>query len=139
MTRTGTGLMAEVHHKLALLHCPTSSAPSHSLLYAGLQRYALLEWLFFRFPPSLPCPHSPSRAFSWSLLSTLLVFLYVPHLTIFGRCSRLTVVWDLWILAGFWGISLHSRSKVCSGKVRTAMKRLHAFSVCRTPWTSCCD
>lgn len=40
--------MDEVHHKLSLLHYPRSSAPSQSLLYAGLERYALLDWLFFK-------------------------------------------------------------------------------------------
>lgn len=45
--------MEEVHQKLAQLQYPRSSAPSQSLLYAGLERYALLEWLFFRFDPSL--------------------------------------------------------------------------------------
>lgn len=44
--------MEEVHQKLAQLQYPRSSAPSQSLLYAGLERYALLEWLFFRFHPS---------------------------------------------------------------------------------------
>lgn len=45
--------MEEVHQKLAQLQYPRSSAPSQSLLYAGLERYALLEWLFFRFDPCL--------------------------------------------------------------------------------------
>lgn len=48
--------MEEVHQKLAQLQYPRSSAPSQSLLYAGLERYALLEWLFFRFDPSLCVP-----------------------------------------------------------------------------------
>ncbi|CAK9864332.1 unnamed protein product [Sphagnum jensenii] len=40
--------MEEVHQKLELLQYPRASAPSQSLLYAGLERYELLQWLFFR-------------------------------------------------------------------------------------------
>jgi len=41
--------MEEVHQKLELLQYPRASAPSQSLLYAGLERYELLQWLFFRW------------------------------------------------------------------------------------------
>ncbi|OAY82876.1 AUGMIN subunit 7 [Ananas comosus] len=40
--------MEEVQRKLALLNYPRANAPSQSLLFAGVERYALLEWLFFR-------------------------------------------------------------------------------------------
>lgn len=40
--------MEEIQRKLALLNYPRANAPSQSLLFAGMERYALLEWLFFR-------------------------------------------------------------------------------------------
>lgn len=40
--------MEEIQRKLALLNYPRANAPAQSLLFAGLERYALLEWLFFR-------------------------------------------------------------------------------------------
>ncbi|KAL5708469.1 AUGMIN subunit 7 [Ranunculus cassubicifolius] len=40
--------MEEIQRKLALLDYPRANAPAQSLLFAGLERYALLEWLFFR-------------------------------------------------------------------------------------------
>jgi hypothetical protein len=42
------GVMEEVHQKLVLLNYPRASVPFQSLLYAGSERYTLLEWLFFR-------------------------------------------------------------------------------------------
>lgn len=45
--------MEEVQKKLAMLNYPRANAPAQSLLFAGMERYALLEWLFFKFrnPP----------------------------------------------------------------------------------------
>ena len=40
--------MEEVQRKLAVLAYPRASAPAQSLLFAGVERYCLLEWLFFR-------------------------------------------------------------------------------------------
>ncbi|KAJ7968984.1 AUGMIN subunit 7 [Quillaja saponaria] len=40
--------MEEIQRKLALLNYPRANAPAQSLLFAGMERYALLEWLFFR-------------------------------------------------------------------------------------------
>ncbi|KAH7663632.1 HAUS augmin-like complex subunit 7-like protein [Dioscorea alata] len=40
--------MEEIQRKLALLNYPRANAPAQSLLFAGVERYALLEWLFFR-------------------------------------------------------------------------------------------
>ncbi|XP_024515233.1 AUGMIN subunit 7 [Selaginella moellendorffii] len=40
--------MEEVQSKLMALDYPRASVPAQSLLYAGLERYALLEWLFFK-------------------------------------------------------------------------------------------
>ncbi|KAI3912128.1 hypothetical protein MKW92_003454 [Papaver armeniacum] len=40
--------MEEIQRKLGLLNYPRANAPSQSLLFAGMERYALLEWLFFR-------------------------------------------------------------------------------------------
>ncbi|URE31990.1 V-type proton ATPase 16 kDa proteolipid [Musa troglodytarum] len=40
--------MEEIQRKLELLNYPRSNAPAQSLLFAGVERYALLEWLFFR-------------------------------------------------------------------------------------------
>lgn len=40
--------MEEVQRKLAVLSYPRANAPAQSLLYAGMERYALLEWLFFK-------------------------------------------------------------------------------------------
>ncbi|XP_020260045.1 AUGMIN subunit 7 [Asparagus officinalis] len=40
--------MEEIQKKLSVLNYPRSNAPAQSLLFAGAERYALLEWLFFR-------------------------------------------------------------------------------------------
>ncbi|CAN6566738.1 unnamed protein product [Malus baccata var. baccata] len=40
--------MEEIQRKLALLNYPRATAAAQSLLFAGMERYALLEWLFFR-------------------------------------------------------------------------------------------
>ncbi|CAA2956730.1 AUGMIN subunit 7 [Olea europaea subsp. europaea] len=40
--------MEEVQRKLTMLNYPRSNAPAQSLLFAGMERYALLEWLFFK-------------------------------------------------------------------------------------------
>nr|ACU19774.1 unknown [Glycine max] len=40
--------MEEIRKKLADLNYPRANAPAQSLLFAGMERYALLEWLFFR-------------------------------------------------------------------------------------------
>ncbi|KAL0346440.1 UNVERIFIED_CONTAM: AUGMIN subunit [Sesamum calycinum] len=45
--------MEEVQKKLAMLNYPRANAPSQSLLFAGMERYALLEWLFFKFGNTL--------------------------------------------------------------------------------------
>lgn len=41
--------MEEIQRKLALLNYPRANAPAQSLLFAGVERYALLEWLFFKY------------------------------------------------------------------------------------------
>ncbi|XP_059456611.1 AUGMIN subunit 7 [Corylus avellana] len=43
-----TRQMEEIQKKLATLNYPRANAPAQSLLFAGMERYALLEWLFFR-------------------------------------------------------------------------------------------
>ncbi|CAI9769638.1 unnamed protein product [Fraxinus pennsylvanica] len=40
--------MEEVQRKLSMLNYPRANAPAQSLLFAGMERYALLEWLFFK-------------------------------------------------------------------------------------------
>ncbi|WVZ68014.1 hypothetical protein U9M48_017006 [Paspalum notatum var. saurae] len=40
--------MEEIQRKLSLLDYPRAKAPAQSLLFAGVERYRLLEWLFFR-------------------------------------------------------------------------------------------
>lgn len=40
--------MEEIQRKLGVLNYPRANAPSQSLLFAGMERYALLEWLFFK-------------------------------------------------------------------------------------------
>ncbi|PIA36221.1 hypothetical protein AQUCO_03400261v1 [Aquilegia coerulea] len=40
--------MEEIQRKLSVLNYPRANAPAQSLLFAGMERYALLEWLFFR-------------------------------------------------------------------------------------------
>ncbi|KAK8660339.1 hypothetical protein V6N13_051267 [Hibiscus sabdariffa] len=40
--------MEEIQRKLSTLKYPRANAPAQSLLFAGMERYALLEWLFFR-------------------------------------------------------------------------------------------
>ncbi|KAF0895798.1 hypothetical protein E2562_016531 [Oryza meyeriana var. granulata] len=53
--------MEEIQRKLAVLAYPRANAPAQPLLFAGVERYRLLEWLFFRYAaiPTLPAPHSP--------------------------------------------------------------------------------
>lgn len=41
--------MEEIQRKLSILNYPRANAPAQSLLFAGMERYALLEWLFFRY------------------------------------------------------------------------------------------
>ncbi|KAG6738518.1 hypothetical protein POTOM_058138 [Populus tomentosa] len=40
--------MEEIQRKLGMLNYPRANAPAHFLLFAGMERYALLEWLFFK-------------------------------------------------------------------------------------------
>ncbi|THG23542.1 hypothetical protein TEA_021316 [Camellia sinensis var. sinensis] len=40
--------MEEIQRKLGMLNYPRATAPAQSLLFAGMERYALLEWLFFK-------------------------------------------------------------------------------------------
>ncbi|XP_037492513.1 AUGMIN subunit 7 [Jatropha curcas] len=40
--------MEEIQRKLTVLNYPRANAPAQSLLFAGMERYALLEWLFFK-------------------------------------------------------------------------------------------
>ncbi|CAK7342874.1 unnamed protein product [Dovyalis caffra] len=40
--------MEEIQRKLGILNYPRAKAPAQSLLFAGMERYALLEWLFFK-------------------------------------------------------------------------------------------
>ncbi|KAH6813018.1 nuclear matrix protein [Perilla frutescens var. frutescens] len=44
--------MEEVQKKLAMLNYSRANAPAQSLLFAGMERYALLEWLFFKYKNS---------------------------------------------------------------------------------------
>lgn len=44
----GAKQMEEIQRKLVMLNYPRANAPAQSLLFAGMERYALLEWLFFR-------------------------------------------------------------------------------------------
>jgi hypothetical protein len=46
--------MEEIQRKLSLLEYPRANAPAQSLLFAGVERYRLLEWLFFRYAPAQP-------------------------------------------------------------------------------------
>ena len=46
--------MEEIQRKLSLLEYPRANAPAQSLLFAGVERYRLLEWLFFRYAPAHP-------------------------------------------------------------------------------------
>ncbi|RZR94722.1 hypothetical protein BHM03_00023469 [Ensete ventricosum] len=45
--------MEEIQRKLELISYPRPNAPAQSLLFAGVERYALLEWLFFRCQSNL--------------------------------------------------------------------------------------
>ncbi|KAJ6401628.1 hypothetical protein OIU84_016934 [Salix udensis] len=40
--------MEDIQRKLGMLNYPRANAPAQSLLFAGMERYALLEWLFFK-------------------------------------------------------------------------------------------
>jgi len=44
--------MEEIQRKLGMLNYPRANAPAQFLLFAGMERYALLEWLFFKYPIS---------------------------------------------------------------------------------------
>ncbi|KAL5570192.1 hypothetical protein UlMin_026767, partial [Ulmus minor] len=57
------GQMEEIQRKLGLLKYPRANAPAQSLLFAGMERYALLEWLFFRLlgDNSPFCQQTPHR------------------------------------------------------------------------------
>ncbi|KMZ73813.1 hypothetical protein ZOSMA_13G00140 [Zostera marina] len=55
----------EIQRKLSRLNYPRAEAQSQSLLYAGIERYALLEWLFFR----LLGERSPFRPQNWKVES----------------------------------------------------------------------
>jgi hypothetical protein len=44
--------MEEIQRKLSVLAYPRANAPAQSLLFAGVERYRLLEWLFFRYAPT---------------------------------------------------------------------------------------
>ena len=47
---------------LAVLAYPRASAPAQSLLFAGVERYRLLEWLFFRYArPRISAPPALRR------------------------------------------------------------------------------
>ncbi|KAI8545641.1 hypothetical protein RHMOL_Rhmol07G0055600 [Rhododendron molle] len=52
--------MEEIQKKLLMLNYPRANAPAQSLLFAGMERYALLEWLFFKYA-SLPLSFSFSE------------------------------------------------------------------------------
>jgi len=41
--------MEAIQKKLGMLNYPRANASAQSLLFAGMERYALLEWLFFRY------------------------------------------------------------------------------------------
>lgn len=56
--------MEEIQRKLSLLEYPRANAPAQSLLFAGVERYRLLEWLFFRYAPHFLS--SPLRLLSGS-------------------------------------------------------------------------
>lgn len=67
--------MEEIQKKLSsVLNYPRSNAPAQSLLFAGAERYALLEWLFFRshFKPPPLSLQNPNFFFfpstSWTLI-----------------------------------------------------------------------
>lgn len=40
--------MEEIQKKVRKISYPRANAPAQSLLFAGMERYALLEWLFFK-------------------------------------------------------------------------------------------
>jgi hypothetical protein len=44
--------MEDIQRKLGMLNYSRANAPAQSLLFAGMERYALLEWLFFKYPIS---------------------------------------------------------------------------------------
>lgn len=48
MQKMAAKQMEEIQKKLAMLNYPRANAPAQSLLFPGMERYALLEWLFFR-------------------------------------------------------------------------------------------
>ncbi|KAJ0714270.1 putative HAUS augmin-like complex subunit 7 [Helianthus annuus] len=40
--------MEEIHRRLTFLSYPRANALSQSLMFAGMEHYSFLEWLFFK-------------------------------------------------------------------------------------------
>ncbi|KOM58067.1 hypothetical protein LR48_Vigan11g110000 [Vigna angularis] len=79
--------MEEIRKKLADLNYPRANAPAQSLLFAGMERYALLEWLFFRYaftPSALHKPSEKTKPLPFSLLVTVLSILVNVKKKLFG-------------------------------------------------------
>ena len=71
--------MEEIRKKLADLNYPSANAPAQSLLFAGMERYALLEWLFFRYLLFSFLTHS-------ALFFVLSLCFFVPFISLLFIC-----------------------------------------------------
>ena len=68
--------MEDIQRKLAMLNYPRANAPAQSLLFTGMERYAFLEWLFFR---SLHLSHNKVRKGTpWIVMKRLLASNVAP-------------------------------------------------------------
>jgi hypothetical protein len=118
-----TRQMEEIQKKLATLNYPRANAPAQSLLFAGMERYALLEWLFFR---------SSQLPFFLLDLSFAHCFTSCFQIIRFEIISILGFLreFDLnWYVADYWVINHRSRNKVSKGMPWFATKRLLASNV----------
>ena len=74
--------MEEIQRKLAVLAYPRANAPAQALLFAGVERYRLLEWLFFRYAAThatFPISASQSARLAAQLRVDLVRVLFPPY------------------------------------------------------------
>lgn len=114
--------MEEIQRKLGMLSYPRASAPAQSLLFAGMERYALLEWLFFRSVPSVrpPLPPPLVRSVHGPIGSNSS---RIAHAPLRAPCPPGANS------AGSWATSPRSRSKTCRVTPWIATRRPPAYNV----------
>lgn len=104
--------MEEVQKKLAMLNYSRANAPAQSLLFAGMERYALLEWLFFKYG-SIEVSILLCEFCYWILITN----------TSIG-------------FADYWAINLLFRSKIYRERLWIETKRPPGYNVVIFLWTT---